>query len=48
MAALADLPGYNAEDVEKHYEWYMEYCSLLEGKREAVHQWRLQQEVNTL
>lgn len=47
-AALSDLPGYNAEEVENHYEWYMEYCSLLDSKRKAVHQWRVQQEVSIL
>jgi len=44
-AALSDLPGFSAEQVEDHHKWHMTYCALLEDKRTAIQQWRSLQEV---
>ncbi|XP_057308201.1 coiled-coil domain-containing protein 112-like isoform X2 [Hydractinia symbiolongicarpus] len=38
--AALDIPTQDEEDILQHIQWYEEYCSLRENKREAIVKWK--------
>ncbi len=49
MEAVArELPTKAREEIERHEQWYVEYCALLGSKRKAIEAWRTHKEVGGL
>ena len=39
-AIATEIPTHSSDEILRHDKWYIEYCVLLEGKKEAIKEWR--------
>lgn len=44
--AAVSLPGRDMIDVKCHENWYQEYTTLLQRKKDGIQKWRLVKEVS--
>ncbi|XP_071794451.1 coiled-coil domain-containing protein 112-like [Asterias amurensis] len=42
--AATSIPGRNIVDVRQHENWYQEYLSLMEKKKDAIQKWKIVKE----
>ena len=45
--AATSIPGRNIVDVRQHENWYREYMSMLDKKKDAIQKWKIVKEVKT-